>query len=54
MWQVPAWHAEVVAPDCMACGDTSMQKNSADDMGGRTMYSFGAEYSTDPRCGGAR
>ena len=23
-----------------ACGETSMQKNSADDMGGRTMYSL--------------
>ena len=44
-----ASHADVVAPDCTAAGFTSTQKNNAGAMGGRTMYSAGATYSTLPR-----
>mmetsp|Transcript_1427 Transcript_1427/g.5427 ORF Transcript_1427/g.5427 Transcript_1427/m.5427 type:complete len:347 (+) Transcript_1427:1511-2551(+) len=49
-----ASHALVVAPVCTATGFTSITKNNAGAMGGRTMYSLGAAYSTEPRWSSGR
>mmetsp|Transcript_8242 Transcript_8242/g.34435 ORF Transcript_8242/g.34435 Transcript_8242/m.34435 type:complete len:234 (-) Transcript_8242:736-1437(-) len=49
-----ASHALVVAPVCTATGLTSTRKKSAGAIGGRTMYSPGAAYSTDPLCSSGR